>query len=118
MEATLKRGDQEREVLLRSKREGGPGQDFMGLLAMLLSVSAMFFRIKVRRPVVSLAPRLSRAATQALAFAGVVLHLSAFAQMRVGDRSLSTLLTNVGVALMAIVMVHMNAAMVPPVKAA
>jgi hypothetical protein len=46
----------------------------------------------------------------------VVLHLSAFAQARVQDRSLSTLVTNVGVALMAIVMIHMNAALVPPVK--
>ncbi len=98
MEGTLKRADQERDVTLRSKREGGPGQDFMGLLAMLLSVSAMFFRIK------------------ALAFVGVVLHLSAFAQMRVSDRSLSTLLTNVGVAVMAVFMIHANAA-IAPVKA-
>ncbi len=90
-----KRADQEREVVLRSKKEGGAGQDFLGLLAMLLSVSAMFFRIK------------------AFAFAGVVLHLSSYAQMRISDRSLSTLLTNVGVAIMAIFMVHANSALVP-----
>ena len=99
MEGSLKRSDQERDVSLRSKKEGGPGQDFLGLLAMVLSVSAMFFRIK------------------ALSFAGVVLHLSAYAQMRVSDRSLSTLLTNVGVAVMAVVMIHANAVMVPPLKA-